>query len=343
MRFVPFWPVRISVAMATHQGERFVGPLLESLAAQARPPYELVVCDDASRDGTVALLEAFAERAPFPVHVHPRTEWRGHVETFLEAARRCSGDAIAFCDNDDVWRPQKLAVMGEALERSGATLAMHTTSVVDSELRELGRCWPAIERTETVPPLGLIGLDIDAPGMAMLFRRELLDAADFEGRPPSRYDDARRLMVHDEWIFFLAGVLGPIQLVAEPLVLYRQHDKNDSGGWVDRRRRRTLRGAIDDYEHAAAHTGACADYLERMAAAGGPDAEQFATGARQFRRVARGWALRASLHATADRRRRARLLRELLAQQAYRPRREGGLGRTALGKDLAGVALGARR
>ena len=150
-------------------------------------------------------------------------------------------------------------------------------------------------------------------------------------------------MLHDEWIFFLAGVLGPIQLVAEPLVLYRQHESNHSGGWVDRRRRLSLRGAIDHYENAAAHTAACADYLERMAAAGGPDAERFATGARSSAASPGGGrcARRCTRPPTAAA--GPGCCRELLAEQAYRPRREGGLGRTALGKDLAGVALGARR
>src|SRR2546423_1792684 len=52
--------------MATRNAERYLGPLLESLARQTRAPAELVVHDDASEDGTVAMLEAFAARAPFP-------------------------------------------------------------------------------------------------------------------------------------------------------------------------------------------------------------------------------------------------------------------------------------
>ena len=60
-------PARISVAMATCDGERFVLEQLESIACQRRPPDELIVCDDASRDDTFARLEAFASRAPFEV------------------------------------------------------------------------------------------------------------------------------------------------------------------------------------------------------------------------------------------------------------------------------------
>ena len=58
--------LRISVALCTFNGERFLGEQLASIAAQTRLPAELVVTDDASSDGTVALLEGFAQTAPFP-------------------------------------------------------------------------------------------------------------------------------------------------------------------------------------------------------------------------------------------------------------------------------------
>jgi hypothetical protein len=136
------------------------------------------------------------------------------------------------------------------------------------------------------------------------------------------------------------GVLGPIRLLAEPLLLYRQHGANDSGGWVEHRRRRTLAPAIDDYRDAAAHTAACADYLDAAAARGGAAAERLRAGAGGYRRAATSWALRASLYEPGDRRARARVLGRLLARRAYGPRPAGGFGRAALGKDLvAGVAL----
>jgi hypothetical protein len=175
--------------------------------------------------------------------------------------------------------------------------------------------------------------------MAMVFRRELLDVADFDARPPSRYGSSK-LMLHDEWVLFLAGVLGPVSLLAEPLVLYRQHGANDSGGWVDSRRRLTLRPAIDDYRHAAEHTAACAAYLERTAAADPGQAARLAAGARAYRRAAQNWSTRIALYEAPDRRARARLLSRLIAGDAYSVRQRGGFGRVALGKDVAaGVGL----
>lgn len=327
--------MRISVAMAARNAERYIGELLESLARQTWPPHELVVHDDASDDSTPALLRDFGARAPFPVHVHRGEEHRGHVEGFLRAAELCTGDAVAFCDADDVWVDNKLEACARELERSGASLVLHGTHVVDADLRHQGRVWPAIATTETVPPLGLTGLDLDAPGMAMVFRREVLDVGRGHRRPPSRYAMERE-MLHDEWTLFLAGAIGPVRLLAEPLVLYRQHESNDSGGWLDRRRRQTLEPATHDYRKAADHTRACARFLAEAAREHTELADRLTAAARHYERTAASWELRLSLYDAAGRRARAHLLRRLLAARAYRRRASGGFGRAALLKDVAG-------
>lgn len=59
--------MRISVAMAVRNGERFLQPLLDSLAAQTTPPAELVVSEDASEDGTARLIEAFGKQFDYGI------------------------------------------------------------------------------------------------------------------------------------------------------------------------------------------------------------------------------------------------------------------------------------
>jgi glycosyltransferase involved in cell wall biosynthesis len=334
--------VQVSIALAVRNGERHVEALLDSLARQTAPPFELVVTDDASEDQTPWILQAFANEAPFPVRIERFEERRGHVEAFMAAARRCQGDLVALCDADDLWREYKLATCLRELAGGTATMAMHSVRIVDEELRDSGREWPKIKHGELVPPLGLAGLEVHAPGMAMIVRRDVLDAADFATRPPSRYGNGRQ-MLHDEWIFFLAGALGPIQLIAEPLVLYRQHPGNDSGGWVDAKRRRTLRPALGDYRRAAEHTAACAEYLQRTYVANPMAGGRLQAAAAEYRRMSRTWELREELYG-ARRLQRFGLLRRLFAAGAYAPRREGGMGRGALWKDsTAGVALGLRK
>ena len=65
--------MKVSVALATYNGAEYLADQLDSFLRQDRPPDELIACDDASSDGTVRLLEAFAPSAPFAVHVYRET------------------------------------------------------------------------------------------------------------------------------------------------------------------------------------------------------------------------------------------------------------------------------
>src|SRR4051794_18181302 len=95
--------MRISIALTVHDAARYLSPLLSSLTRQTHQPHELVAYDDASNDATPKLLRDFAARAPFPVRLLRGDEQAGHIEGFLCAARACTGDAVAFCDGDDIW------------------------------------------------------------------------------------------------------------------------------------------------------------------------------------------------------------------------------------------------
>src|ERR687894_3003245 len=101
-------PARFSVAMCTYNGARFVAEQLASVAAQTRPPDELVVCDDGSTDETCRLVEEFAARAPFPVRLFVNERNLGSTRNFGRAVALCEGDLVALSDQDDVWHPEKL-------------------------------------------------------------------------------------------------------------------------------------------------------------------------------------------------------------------------------------------
>ena len=104
---------RLSVALATYNGERYLGEQLESILRQTRLPDELVIFDDASTDSTPAIVQEFAKAAPFPVRFQINAERLGSTRNFEAAIRACSGDIIFLCDQDDVWYPDKIARMEE--------------------------------------------------------------------------------------------------------------------------------------------------------------------------------------------------------------------------------------
>ncbi|MCW6506515.1 glycosyltransferase family 2 protein [Lichenifustis flavocetrariae] len=217
----------LSVAMATYNGARFLRHQLDSLAAQALLPDELVVTDDGSTDATLALLEDFAASAPFPVRVHRNRDQLGYRANFLHCASLCTGDLIAFCDQDDVWLPTKLATQVAQLDDAEVQLCCHNVLLVDSQGQSLGRTFqqwdmPPRFTFRSGPPFCF------SIGFTLVFRRRLLAFA--SQWPLSRDENEPHLrMAHDQWFCFLALALGTIAFVPEVLAHYRQHDRNTSG------------------------------------------------------------------------------------------------------------------
>jgi glycosyltransferase involved in cell wall biosynthesis len=96
------------------------------------------IADDASSDKTVAIAAQFAKAAPFTVHVHRHDKRLGYRANFMLAASLCTSDVIAFCDQDDIWSRQKLALWIERSRDPAVLLAYHNAEVVTAAGERLG-------------------------------------------------------------------------------------------------------------------------------------------------------------------------------------------------------------
>src|ERR1700676_2964055 len=103
----------ISAVIGAYQAERYIAETLESILGQAHPPDEIIVVDDGSTDGTVRVLERFAEKIRIV-----RQANRGCAAAFNTAFREASCDFVAECGADDIWESDKL-------ERQVRALRMH--------------------------------------------------------------------------------------------------------------------------------------------------------------------------------------------------------------------------
>ena len=221
--------MKISVALATFNGQRYLSQQLESLISQTRLPDELVVSDDASTDRTLEIVRAFATTAPFPVKILENNVNLGFKDNFFQAANACSGDWIAFCDQDDVWLPGKLQVLSAAAGDSSEQVLMicHSAQVVDTELNPTGGFYPIYPRAKLLNYRSVSPWWI-AYGFTIFFRRWLVT------RIPqtNRGLDPHALgspMSHDQWVTRLAGVLGEILVLPDVLAWYRRHPAATSG------------------------------------------------------------------------------------------------------------------
>jgi glycosyltransferase involved in cell wall biosynthesis len=212
--------MNVSIAMATYNGERFLQEQLDSLAAQTLLPLELVVGDDGSTDGTLEILERFARRAPFPVHIQKNAPTLGYGENFLSTASRCSGEWIAFCDQDDVWLPHKLEKHSLAIALAPSVDLVASRAIRVDEVLSPVRSYSTSGRSDHIaqprkPPLRTIA------GHCLTFRKALLIEFPWKSRPLVPFADHR--VSHDQWISVLGYLFGSRYISSEQLIMWRRH------------------------------------------------------------------------------------------------------------------------
>lgn len=218
----------LSVALCTYNGASFLAEQLSSLSAQEVLPDELVIGDDLSTDQTLDIIAAFRATCPFPVRVIRNERRLGYRANFLNVAQACKSELIAFCDQDDVWLPGKVARCKVMFEDPDVFLVAHGFDIVDINLGSPMRAGPLEDR---VFAAGERRREPNAPGFTQVFRRELLEICDPRLRPldPTKPTE---LLAHDQWVEFIADALGKSYFVCDNLALYRQHGSNLYGAFL---------------------------------------------------------------------------------------------------------------
>jgi glycosyltransferase involved in cell wall biosynthesis len=332
----------LSVIMTTFNGGPFIRQQLESLATQTLLPQELVVCDDGSTDDTLAIVAAFQRVAPFPVRIQRNAVRLGYADNFLHGCTLATGQLIAFCDQDDVWLPTKLARCVAALTAdAGVLLAIHSATVVDGDLRPRGFAKPDFAAATVLPPSGG-ELDFSLPGFAMVFSRDLIRAATAADRAHDAMKAGRPLMAHDQWLVFLARCGGRVAHLPERLALYRQHGGNHCGATDTAAPGPTWQRAANEaaYRQRAEASEYYGKFLAGLAVrASGPWRHHLSDSAGHYRQQAQTYTARALLYA-GDRTLPGRIgtYAALWMRGAYSSAR--GLGWRAGLKDAGALVLG---
>jgi glycosyltransferase involved in cell wall biosynthesis len=340
--------ISISVAMATYNGQKFIREQLDSLAAQQHLPSELIITDDASSDKTVVIAEQFAKVAPFTVHIYRHDNRFGYRANFMRAASLCTSDAIAFCDQDDIWSPRKLARCIEPFRDPMVLLAYHNAEVVTEAGERLGSL-DHLASAPMTPPLSLCPMRYPnfALGFTEVFRRSILEFSDL-WETSLDHKDLTAPMAHDQWVFFIASVFGSIVYIDEPLAAYRQHGSNLYGyrplSFMDNILNiADLLGNPSEELHGLQKLSArCAEILEKARYSLADPWHHLATlGAGRYRFLEELYVARKTLYSSSIIVERVKAFHRITSKGGYRPKRSWGLGRKALVRDLClGLPVG---
>lgn len=204
----------ISVALASYNGHQFIRDQIKSILLNLGNADELIISDDCSTDGTAEIINEFA-LLDSRVKVLGNEHRIGVVKNFERALDACSGDYIFLADQDDIWLPEKVAIVMDRFLQSGADCILHDVMVTDSSLNIIHSSYFELRRVRR----GLWAniLKNSYMGNAMAFKSSILDAA-------TPFPD--RIPMHDQWIGLISELYGKVEFIDRPLGCYRRHNCN---------------------------------------------------------------------------------------------------------------------
>lgn len=223
----------VAIVMTTYNGEKYVEEQIKSILASAYQDFELYIFDDGSSDSTISILEHYEMSHPGKVHIIQNEINYGVTMNFIQALSKMASDYIMFCDQDDVWLPNKITVTLKRMRHmegqmsKASPIAVFTDAVVvDQNLSTIknsffgsGHLNP---RKTDLPHLLMENKLIGCTVMVNAALRKKLQG--------SRLPQHARY--HDWWVALIAASFGKIGFVEESTLLYRQHGGNivgDSG------------------------------------------------------------------------------------------------------------------
>lgn len=210
---------KISVCMATFNGEKYIRTQLLSILAQLDLEDEVVISDNCSTDKTICIINSFNDARIRLISF----EKKSVVANFENALKHSSGDYIILADQDDFWMEGRVDDVRNRLETYN--LVISNCSVVNEMLLPLDDSSSISIRSSKGIVNNLISNSFI--GCCMAFDKSML---------PVVLPFPSRLSMHDWWIGLMITAVGRVHYETTPRILYRRHSANlsNTGGVSNR-------------------------------------------------------------------------------------------------------------
>ncbi len=208
---------KVTVCMTAYNGGKYIAAQIGSILPQLDPGDEIVLCDDASTDDTLTIVEGIGDSR---IRILRGLVNRGVLATVDRCLREASGEIVFLSDQDDIWFEDKVArVLGIFQSRPDVTLVLSDAKVIDDRGEVLAPRYLGLR--EGTGPGWVRALRSIASnrylGCAVAFRRTTLDYC--LPIPPT-------VPMHDMWIGILSDIYGRSYYIGRPLMAYRRHGHN---------------------------------------------------------------------------------------------------------------------
>jgi len=223
--------MKLSVALCTFNGAKYLREQLNSIAEQDVKVDEVIACDDSSTDDTVSILREYADRKILPIKIVENNRQLGVTANFEQAILACTGDIIFCSDQDDIWMLDKTKVITEYFDHHPSIDFVFTDAELvgnDGErltdkslfdtggLKSLAKMWDAGLMFEITNTLGN-----HTTGCTMALRKSMTQYA-FPLKKGTN-------ILHDFQLAIAAMKNGSIGMIHQCLIKYRLHGKNVCG------------------------------------------------------------------------------------------------------------------
>lgn len=215
----------VAILLSTYNSGCYLADQIKSIFSQTYKNWKLYIRDDGSTDGTVNLIEKYANQDDRIEFINSNSIKNiGVIKSFFYLLNRSDADFYMFCDQDDVWLNNKVEISVKAILEKGQPeipVLVHTDlKVVDKDLNVISNSFIKRQRLKKTNKLSNLLVQNNVTGCTVLINNKLkkLLATIPNG-----------VMMHDWWMALVATSLGKVFFIDQPTILYRQHGNNAVG------------------------------------------------------------------------------------------------------------------
>lgn len=218
----------VEVLLSTYNGALYLSEQIDSILAQTYRDWRLTIRDDGSTDDTVGIIKRYRALYPDKITLVTDTEGRlGPCQSFARLLGLSTAPYAMFCDQDDVWLPEKTELTLKEMKRleessKGSPVLIHTDmKVVDRNLKVIAKSfWKYQHLDPGMRGTGNLLIMNNATGCTMMINNKLREIS---------LPIPGEAILHDWWINLVASAFGKIGYIDFPALLYRQHGENEAG------------------------------------------------------------------------------------------------------------------
>lgn len=205
--------IKVSVAMATYNGETYIKEQIESILSNLKENDELVISDDGSNDNTVNFIKEYIKQdSRIKLLDGPR---KGVKQNFSNAIYNTTGDYIFLCDQDDIWDKNKVENVIKELKNN--ILVVHDAEIINENKKIVNESF--FEFRNSGPGRLKNIYKNTYIGCCMAFKKELKQYI---------LPIPNNIEMHDQWIGIIAEKHGKVKFIKDKLIMYRRHSNNVS-------------------------------------------------------------------------------------------------------------------